>query len=91
MSNDKNPEQPEASSGLKRRDLLLSGSSLVAASALSAVPAGRTVTVRGRVRVHLMAEAQPGKTRDGRHDALLLRLERHGREHGRQGLQRCGL
>jgi arylsulfatase A-like enzyme len=42
MSNDKIPEKPEMSTGpvgggLKRRDLLLSGSSLVAASALSAV------------------------------------------------------
>lgn len=42
MSNDKMPEKPEMSTGptgagLKRRDLLLSGSSLVAASALSAV------------------------------------------------------
>jgi arylsulfatase A-like enzyme len=41
MSNDKIPQQPETgteptSAGLKRRDLLLSGSSLVAASALSA-------------------------------------------------------
>jgi hypothetical protein len=42
MSNDQIPEKPEMSTGptgggLKRRDLLLSGSSLVAASALSAV------------------------------------------------------
>ena len=42
MSNDKIPEKPEMSTGpigggLKRRDVLLSGSSLVAASALSAV------------------------------------------------------
>ena len=42
MSNNKTPEHSEtgtepASAGLKRRDLLLSGSSLVAASALSAV------------------------------------------------------
>jgi arylsulfatase len=42
MSNDKIPEKPEigtapTGAGLKRRDLLLSGSSLVAASALSAV------------------------------------------------------
>ena len=42
MSNDRIPEKPEMSTGpigggLKRRDLLLSGSSLVAASALSAV------------------------------------------------------
>ncbi len=42
MTNDKVPKSPEASTepttaGLKRRDLLLSGSSLVAASALSAV------------------------------------------------------
>src|SRR3979409_2314054 len=42
MSNDKSPEKPEMSTkpiggGLKRRDLLLSGSSLVATSALSAV------------------------------------------------------
>jgi arylsulfatase len=42
MSNDRTPEKPEMSTGqigggLKRRDLLLSGSSLVAASALSAV------------------------------------------------------
>jgi arylsulfatase len=42
MSNDKVPEKPEmitgpTGAGLKRRDLLLSGSSLVAASALSAV------------------------------------------------------
>jgi arylsulfatase len=42
MSKDKAPEQFETNSeptsaGLKRRDLLLSGSSLVAASALSAV------------------------------------------------------
>ena len=42
MSNDQIPEKPETSTGpigggLKRRDLLLSGSSLVAASALSAV------------------------------------------------------
>src|SRR6266566_464073 len=42
MSNDRLPEKPEMSTGpigggLKRRDLLLSGSSLVAASALSAV------------------------------------------------------
>lgn len=44
MSNDRIPEKPEMSTGpngvrLKRRDLLLSGSSLVAASALSAVGA----------------------------------------------------
>src|SRR5450755_4579587 len=42
MSNDEIPEKPETNTGptgggLKRRDLLLSGSSLVAASALSAV------------------------------------------------------
>jgi arylsulfatase len=40
MSNDKiaeNPETSKAPTGLKRRDLLLSGSSLVAAAALSAV------------------------------------------------------
>src|SRR5216684_4258267 len=42
MSNDRIPEKPDMSTGptgggLKRRDLLLSGSSLVAASALSAV------------------------------------------------------
>ena len=42
MSNDKIPEKPEITTaptggGLKRRDLLLSGSSLVAASALSAI------------------------------------------------------
>jgi arylsulfatase A-like enzyme len=42
MSKDKSPKNPEisterTSAGLKRRDLLLSGSSLVAASALSAV------------------------------------------------------
>src|SRR5437868_14952072 len=42
MSNDRIPEKPEMNTGpigagLKRRDLLLSGSSLVAASALSAV------------------------------------------------------
>jgi arylsulfatase A-like enzyme len=42
MNKDENPSKPEtsterASAGLKRRDLLLSGSSLVAASALSAV------------------------------------------------------
>ena len=42
MINDQNPEKPDTgtrqtSPGLKRRDLLLSGSSLVAASALSAV------------------------------------------------------
>ncbi len=42
MSNDRIPEKPEMSTGpigggLKRRDLLLSGSALVAASALSAV------------------------------------------------------
>src|SRR3984893_14035565 len=42
MSNDTIPEKPESDTnsvggGLKRRDLLLSGSSLVAASALSAV------------------------------------------------------
>jgi hypothetical protein len=42
MNNDKIPEKPETSTaqtspGLKRRDLLLSGSSIVAASALSAI------------------------------------------------------
>ena len=42
MINDKSPKNPEtgakkASAGLKRRDLLLNGSSLVAASALSAI------------------------------------------------------
>jgi arylsulfatase A-like enzyme len=42
MSSDKNPKNPETSAdptnaGLKRRDLLLSGSSLVAASALSSI------------------------------------------------------
>src|SRR6202011_687042 len=42
MSNDKIPEKPDMSAeptggGLKRRDLLLSGGSLIAASALSAV------------------------------------------------------
>src|SRR6202158_4268696 len=51
MSNDKIPEKPEMSTGpigarLKRRDLLLSGSSLVAASALSAV--GLTSTAQAQ-------------------------------------------
>jgi arylsulfatase A-like enzyme len=51
MNKDENPSKPEtsterASAGLKRRDLLLSGSSLVAASALSAV--GLTSSVQAQ-------------------------------------------
>ena len=58
MSNDKTPEKPEMTmgptgGGLKRRDLLLSGSSLVAASAFSAV--GLT----GAAQAQRLSVAQP--------------------------------
>src|SRR3984893_5110961 len=62
MSNDKIPEKPEMSAeptggGLKRRDLLLSGSSLVAVSALSA--AGLTSTAQAQQPATAPAAAGP--------------------------------
>src|SRR6266850_556602 len=64
MSNDKVPKSPEASTepttaGLKRRDLLLSGSSLVAASALSAV--GLTTPAQAQQQPAAPAPAAAGQ------------------------------
>ena len=63
-SNDKVPKSPEASTepttaGLKRRDLLLSGSSLVAASALSAV--GLTTPAQAQQQPAAPAPAAAGQ------------------------------
>src|SRR6202171_6763 len=64
MSNDKIPEKPDMSKGpigggLKRRDLLLSGSSLVAASALSAV--GLTSSAQAQQQPAAPAPAAAGQ------------------------------
>src|SRR5260370_36188934 len=64
MSNDRIPEKPEMSTGpigggLKRRDLLLSGSSLVAASALSAV--GLTSAAQAQQPAATPAPTPPGQ------------------------------
>ena len=64
MSNDKIPQKPEMSTapisaGLKRRDILLSGSSLVAASALSA--AGATSFAQAQQPTPVPAPAPAGQ------------------------------
>jgi hypothetical protein len=64
MINDKSPRDLEtsakkASAGLKRRDLLLNGSSLVAASALSAV--GLTTVAQAQQQPAALAPAPAGQ------------------------------
>ena len=64
MSNDRIPEKPEMSTGpigggLKRRDVLLSGSSLVAASVLSTV--GLTSPAQGQQPATAQAPAAAGQ------------------------------